>query len=71
MDHAAALLVVVPAGGRRLRRGSLGAIVAHAWFHTDNAEEIGTAQAAFALVRGIRSKPVTAPAQIRVAVRCD
>ncbi len=36
-----------------------GAIVAHAWFHTDNAEEILAAQAKFPLVRGIRSKPVT------------
>ena len=38
------------------------AIVAHAWFHTPNAEEVIAAQAAFLLVRGIRSKPVTAPA---------
>jgi predicted TIM-barrel fold metal-dependent hydrolase len=37
-----------------------GAIVAHAWFDTPNAEEIVAAQAAFRLVRGIRSKPVTA-----------
>jgi predicted TIM-barrel fold metal-dependent hydrolase len=36
------------------------AIVAHAWFHTPNAEEIVAAQAGFPLVRGIRSKPVTA-----------
>ena len=42
------------------RQGFPGAIVAHAWFHTDNAEEIVAAQAAFPLVRGIRSKPVTA-----------
>ena len=41
------------------RHGFPGAIVAHAWFHTDNAEEIVAAQAAFPLVRGIRSKPVT------------
>jgi predicted TIM-barrel fold metal-dependent hydrolase len=40
--------------------GFPGAIVAHAWFHTENAEEIIAAQAAFPLVRGIRSKPVTA-----------
>ena len=40
--------------------GFPGAIVAHAWFHTDNAEEIIAGQAAFPLVRGIRSKPVTA-----------
>jgi predicted TIM-barrel fold metal-dependent hydrolase len=42
------------------RHGFPGAIVAHAWFHTDNAEEILARQAAFPLVRGIRSKPVTA-----------
>jgi len=36
------------------------AIVAHAWFHTDNAAEVIAAQAAFPRVRGIRSKPVTA-----------
>jgi len=40
--------------------GFPNAIVAHAWFHTANAEEIVAAQAAFPLVRGIRSKPVTA-----------
>jgi predicted TIM-barrel fold metal-dependent hydrolase len=42
------------------RYGFPGAIVAHAWFHTENAEEILAAQARFPLVRGIRSKPVTA-----------
>jgi len=41
--------------------GLPGAIVAHAWFDTPNAEEVIAAQAAFPLVRGIRSKPVTAP----------
>lgn len=35
------------------------AIVAHAWFHTGNAAEVLARQAAFPLVRGIRSKPVT------------
>jgi len=35
------------------------AIVAHAWFHTPDAEEIIAAQARSPLVRGIRSKPVT------------
>ena len=35
------------------------AIVAHAWFHTADAEEILAQQKAFPLVRGIRSKPVT------------
>jgi predicted TIM-barrel fold metal-dependent hydrolase len=39
--------------------GFPNAIVAHAWFHTPNSEEVLTAQAAFPLVRGIRSKPVT------------
>ncbi len=39
--------------------GMPGAIVAHAWFHTPNAQEILERQAEFALVRGIRSKPVT------------
>jgi predicted TIM-barrel fold metal-dependent hydrolase len=41
------------------RHGFPNAIVAHAWFHTDNAAEIVAAQAAFPLVRGLRSKPVT------------
>lgn len=36
------------------------AIVAHAWFHTPNAQEVIARQASFPLVRGIRSKPVTA-----------
>jgi predicted TIM-barrel fold metal-dependent hydrolase len=35
------------------------AIVAHAWFDTDNAEEVLSKQAAFPLVKGIRSKPKT------------
>jgi predicted TIM-barrel fold metal-dependent hydrolase len=35
------------------------AIVAHAWFHTPNSAEILARHAAFPLVRGIRSKPVT------------
>ena len=34
------------------RYGFPGAIVAHAWFHTDNAEEILAAQSQFPLVRG-------------------
>jgi len=41
------------------RHGFPNAIVAHAWFHTPNAAEILEQQAAFPLVRGIRSKPVT------------
>ncbi len=39
--------------------GMPSAIVAHAWFHTDNAASVLAQQAAFPLVRGIRSKPVT------------
>jgi predicted TIM-barrel fold metal-dependent hydrolase len=39
--------------------GFPGGIVAHSWFHTENAEEIIARQAAYPLVRGIRSKPVT------------
>jgi predicted TIM-barrel fold metal-dependent hydrolase len=39
--------------------GFPNAIVAHAWFHTPNSEEVLAGQAAFPLVRGIRSKPVT------------
>jgi predicted TIM-barrel fold metal-dependent hydrolase len=37
------------------------AIIAHAWFHTRDAEEAIARQAAFPLVRGIRSKPTTSP----------
>ena len=48
------------------QHGFPGAIVAHAWFDTDNAEEVIAGQAAFPLVRGIRSKPVTAPAPDRI-----
>jgi predicted TIM-barrel fold metal-dependent hydrolase len=48
------------------RHGFPGAIVAHAWFDTGNAEEVIAAQAAFPLVRGIRSKPVTAPSPDRI-----
>jgi predicted TIM-barrel fold metal-dependent hydrolase len=49
------------------RHGLPTAIVAHAWFDTPNAEAIIAAQAAFPLVRGIRSKPVTAasPAEMK------
>ena len=39
--------------------GMPSAIVAHAWFHTPNSAEVLARQAAFPLVRGIRSKPVT------------
>ena len=41
------------------RHGFPNAIVAHAWFHTPEAAEVLARQAAFPLVRGIRSKPVT------------
>jgi predicted TIM-barrel fold metal-dependent hydrolase len=41
------------------RFGVPHAIVAHAWFHTPDVEEILAQQKAFALVRGIRCKPVT------------
>lgn len=52
------------------RYGMPDAIVAHAWFDTDDAEEVIAAQAQFPLVRGIRSKPVTAssPDAIRSGV---
>jgi len=42
------------------KHGMPNAIVAHAWFHTPDAEEILARQAEYPLVRGIRSKPVTA-----------
>ena len=48
------------------KHGFPGAIVAHAWFHTETAEEIIAAQAAFPLVRGIPSKPVTASSPDRM-----
>lgn len=49
------------------RHGFPGAVVAHAWFDRGDSEEIIAAQAGFPLVRGIRSKPVTAPAPDRIA----
>ena len=39
------------------RHGMPNAIVAHAWFHTANAEAILAEQKSFPFVRGIRSKP--------------
>ena len=42
--------------------GMPDAIVAHAWFDTEDTERVLAEQASFPLVRGIRSKPVTAPA---------
>ncbi len=48
------------------RHGFPGAIVAHAWFDREDAEAVISAQAGFPLVRGIRSKPVTAPAPDRM-----
>jgi len=44
------------------KHGLPNAIVAHAWFHTSDAEEILARHAEYPLVRGIRSKPVTASA---------
>ena len=46
--------------GMHEQHGVPTAVVAHAWFDTPDAEEIVAAQAANPLVRGIRSKPVTA-----------
>jgi len=43
------------------RCGMPDAIVAHAWFDTEDTERVLAEQASFPLVRGIRSKPVTAP----------
>jgi predicted TIM-barrel fold metal-dependent hydrolase len=45
------------------QHGFPNAIVAHAWFDRDDTEEILARQAAIPLVRGIRSKPVTAPSR--------
>ncbi|MDA0662233.1 MAG: amidohydrolase family protein [Proteobacteria bacterium] len=42
------------------RYGFPNAIVGHAWLDRDNSEEILAKQAAIPLMRGIRSKPVTA-----------
>jgi len=52
--------------GIAAQEGMPGAIVAHAWFHTPNAEEIIAEQARFPLVHGIRSKPVTSLAPDRM-----
>jgi predicted TIM-barrel fold metal-dependent hydrolase len=41
------------------RHGMPSAVVAHAWLDTPDAERVLAAQAAFPLVRGIRSKPRT------------
>jgi len=43
--------------------GFPNAIVGHAWLDRDNSEEIIARQAAIPMVRGIRSKPVTASSQ--------
>lgn len=43
------------------RYGFPNAVVAHVWFHKDNCEEILLNHLQFPLMRGIRSKPVTAP----------
>ena len=42
------------------RHGMPSAVVAHAWLHTDDCEDLLARQKRFPLVRGIRSKPVTA-----------
>jgi len=42
-------------------QGLPDAIVAHAWLNQPNSAEVLAAQAAFAAVRGIRSKPRTSP----------
>jgi predicted TIM-barrel fold metal-dependent hydrolase len=59
MDRARQVAETEWLTGVNARHGFPGAIVAHAWFHTDDAEEILAAQSRFPLVRGIRSKPVT------------
>lgn len=53
--------------GIHTQHGFPGAIVAHAWFDIADAEEVIAAQAACPLVRGIRSKPVTAPSPDHIA----
>jgi len=50
------------------RHGFPNAIIAHAWFNTPNAADILEQQAAFPLVRGIRSKPVTAASPAEKAI---
>jgi len=52
--------------GINQQSGFPGAIIAHAWFDRENAEEVIAAQAGSPLVRGIRSKPVTAPSPDRI-----
>ena len=52
--------------GVNQQSGFPGAIVAHAWFDRENSEEVIAAQAGFPLVRGIRSKPVTASSPDRM-----
>ncbi len=49
------------------RYGFPNAVVPHIWFHQDNSEEILLGHLKFPLVRGIRSKPVTAPSPDQVA----
>jgi predicted TIM-barrel fold metal-dependent hydrolase len=53
--------------GVHARSGMPSAIVAHAWLDTPDTERVLAAQAACPLVRGIRSKPVTAPSPDRTA----
>jgi predicted TIM-barrel fold metal-dependent hydrolase len=49
------------------RHGLPSAVVAQAWLDRDDVEEVLVCQAAFPLVRGVRHKPVAAPAPDRVA----
>ena len=46
-------------------------IIAHAWFHTNNAEEIISKQASFKLVKSIRSKPVTKTGEMTSYISYD
>ncbi|QPC42710.1 amidohydrolase family protein [Kaustia mangrovi] len=46
--------------------GMPDAVVGHAWLADDNCEEVLAGHAAFPLMRGIRSKPVTAPSPDRI-----
>lgn len=49
------------------RYGFPNAVVAHVWFHHDNCEDILQQHLHYPLLRGIRSKPVTASSPERVA----
>lgn len=52
------------------RYGFPNAVVAHVWFHAPNCEEVLGRHLDYPLLRGIRSKPVTAPRpQLAASVR--